>query len=228
MLLDKSKARVHLLDLKSAKGLIMRYEWLPTFGTRVFIAYGLRIDEALVGAVAFSRPYTHESSMFIAGKEYADKMCVLSRGICIPDTPQNSSSFLISGALKLLWKDTKYRIVLAYGDERAGEIGMVYQASNWTYIGKTEQHAEFKYNGKIMHGKTARAYCIKNWLPPPSFNGVEYIGKSPPKHRYIKIIGDKPEIEKITKSLQIIPVKYPKKPDNLPKHIIVNYKNDIF
>jgi hypothetical protein len=223
--LDKTRAEVRQISLDDAEELIMKYEWLDTFGTKIFMAYGLFYDGEIGGAVAFSRPYTPQSANFIAGKEYGDRVCVLARGVCRPDMPNNSSSYLISNSLNQLWKDTDYRIVLAYADERAGEVGKVYQASNWMYIGATKKHAEFKYDGRVMHGKSARAYCKRNNLPPPSYNGEEFAGFSPPKHRYIQIIGDKREVREIKENLRVKPRPYPSKPDDLPFHIIAEIKS---
>ena len=42
---------------------------------------------------------------------------------------------MISNACKLAAKEFGWRIFYAYADPTAGEIGTVYQACNWLYLG---------------------------------------------------------------------------------------------
>lgn len=225
-MLDKTTVTVKEILLGDAKDLIMKYEWLPTFGNRMFKAYGLFINGKVIGAVSYSRPYTKGSAEFICGLEYSKKMCILGRGVCEPNSPHNASSYLISKSLKLLAEATDYRIVMAYADERAGEIGTVYQAASWMYIGTTKKHYEFEYDGKVMHGKSARSYAKRHGLKPPSKFGKEFAGISPIKHRYIKFIGDKSDKKQLMKLLKVNILNYPKRNDNMPKHKIAKIKLD--
>ena len=60
----------------------------------------------------------------------------LERGACVHYAPPNAASFLITGACKLVHRQTGTAIFYAYADPAAGEYGAVYQASNWFYLGQ--------------------------------------------------------------------------------------------
>ena len=52
-------------------------------------------------------------------------------------SPKNTNSKLIGESLKLFSKNEPLaKVVIAYADPSAGEIGTVYQATNWYYIGR--------------------------------------------------------------------------------------------
>jgi len=222
--LDKKRAVFSLVKPEVAKSLIMKYEWLPTFGRSIVKCYGLFYNFTdryvdwtfydLIGAVAFRRPYTLNSAKFVAGPDHASSVCVLQRGACVPNAPHNSSSYLISKAVKRLYRDTAYRFVIAYADEDAGEIGSVYQGSNWLYTGTTGGKAEFMYDGVRMDGRKARGYAKKRGLPRPSMNGPEFAGLSSLKHRYVTAAKNK------RKLLKVESLPYPKRTEGMKKHNI--------
>src|SRR3954463_9330197 len=64
-----------------------------------------------------------------------DELRILARGACVHWAPPHTNSKLVSGSLRALRAaDPMARIVIAYADTDAGEIGTIYQACNWTYI----------------------------------------------------------------------------------------------
>jgi len=223
---DKTNWLVKEISKKEAKELIMRYEWLDTFGSRVLHCLGLYINGELAGAVSFARVPTMNSADGICGREYRDKVIFLQRGAISPNFPNNCSSFLISNACKLIG-EKGYNIIYAYADERAGEIGTVYQACNWIYTGKTKQHAEFFIGGKWRHGKGARDYCKKHNLPHPSVNRDKWRNGGQ-KHRYITFVGENKNVRKNIKFLLRYKVlSYPKRKEDNPKHIIAKLKREM-
>ena len=120
-------------------------------------------------------------------------------------------------------KTTKYRIFYAYSDESAGEIGTVYQACNWYYLGKMagggSQIKFIKPNGEkvtsrhiIKYAKkidktcndvtTAREILIKcGWT----------IDRTKPKAKYAWIGGNKYERMNLLKNLKYEIKPYPKR-----------------
>jgi hypothetical protein len=222
--LQKEFAEVKEITKEDAENLIMKYEWLPTFGRSIIKSYGLYYHDELIGAISFRRPYTLNSSKFLFGREYADIVCVLQRGACIPSAPHNSSSYLISQGCNMLRKSTSYRAIIAYGDEDAGEIGTVYQSQGWMYTGTTGGKAEFIYtkNGAEtrMDGRGARGFAKRNGLPKPSMKRLEgegrFAGKSSLKHRYVTIIGARAEKKSLKKLMRVEVLEYPHR-KNMPK-----------
>jgi hypothetical protein len=60
-------------------------------------------------------------------------MLLLSRGVCLHWTPKNTGSKLIMSSIKLL--PEKYEVITCTTDHLAGEVGTIYQACNFYYVG---------------------------------------------------------------------------------------------
>ena len=61
---------------------------------------------------------------------------LISRGACVSWSPKNLASKLISFAIKWMVANTQYRLFTAYSDSEARELGTIYQACNFYYLGK--------------------------------------------------------------------------------------------
>ena len=150
-------ATVERITNAEAAGVILKYEWLQRMGSGTKACYGLKLDGKLLGAACFGNgtysearmiciPHwkkglsrAEERSLIATEKQarvYIDKTVSLMRGACVPWAPKNSASFLIRKACKQAYKDFGWQCFFAYSDEAAGEIGTVYQASNWHYLGQ--------------------------------------------------------------------------------------------
>ena len=126
---------VEQITYAEAKALIVRYEWLRSMPTGTRACYGLRTASGeLAGVAVFARgpaPESHD----LCGPKHRDLAICLSRGACVHWAHPNAASHLISKACKLAAKEFGWRIFYAYADQTAGEIGTVYQAANWLYLG---------------------------------------------------------------------------------------------
>lgn len=179
---------VKAISPDEARRVILRYEWLRSMG-RAAACYGLVSGaHELLGVACFGWPGSPESRD-ICGREHRERAVCLERGACVHWAPSNAASFLIRRALRLAHRDFGWSIFYAYADEDAGEIGTVYQASNWLYIGqgvgRTEgrMREDFKTpDGQIVSSRTLRhrgltknAVLAKGWA-------VIY---RQPKHKYV-------------------------------------------
>jgi len=115
--------------------------------------YGIYFDDFIAGAVCYGQSdgWTHRTVLKYGVA--VDKTWVLSRGACVHWAHEHSASKLIGLSLKMLKKSTDAHIVLAYSDSEAGEIGTVYQASNWLHLGIADKsHKGFiSPDGKRWH-----------------------------------------------------------------------------
>jgi hypothetical protein len=145
-----STARVREIDYDTAKAIIMKYEWLGNMGTTAR-TFGLFFGEELAGVTCFGHPQGTVVNVF--GKENADKVYWLARGACVHWAHPHSASFLINESCKMFglpWKTARGEdkpakfAFLATADTDAGEIGTVYQATNWLYIGRTSEPTMYK------------------------------------------------------------------------------------
>jgi hypothetical protein len=128
--------RVAAIDLPQARRIILTYEWLGTMGRPPAACYGLLdCDDTVIGALTFSSGPNHTRERLL-GKEHAAKVICLERGACVHWAHQHAASFLIGRAVRLAAATHGWEVFYAYSDEAAGDIGTVYQATNWLYFGK--------------------------------------------------------------------------------------------
>jgi hypothetical protein len=129
-----SGAVVERITNREAGSIIKRYEWLGTMGTGTRASYGLHLSSELLGVACFGVGGSHEARN-ICGWEHIEKAACLQRGACVPWAPKNAASFLIRSACRQAMKDHGWKIFFAYSDPDAGEIGTVYQAVGWHFLG---------------------------------------------------------------------------------------------
>lgn len=111
-------------------GIIERYEWLGNIPDNCSLYAKLTFDGNLAGALAFSRSGFGGSVTL-----FGEPAVKLARGVTLHWAPAWASSFLIQRALAVLFDEPIY--VVAFSDWAAGEVGTVYQASGWRYLGQS-------------------------------------------------------------------------------------------
>ena len=118
---------------------IERHEWLgkmPTWVTHRFAWY-LNIPgkpRMLSGVIIMATPNAFSN---LLGKEHRDKEKLIARGACISFAPKNMGSYIIMQAIKWMVQNTEFRFFTAYSDPDAKELGTIYQACSFTYLGQT-------------------------------------------------------------------------------------------
>lgn len=130
--LDLKKAVVKEITLLTAKNMVEEYEWLGCMPAITWHCYGIYFEGHCGGVVVFSPEYIENLGRWDK-YDYTGKIILLSRGVCLHWTPINTNSKLIMTAIKML--PEKYKVVTATTDHLAGEIGTIYQACNFYYVG---------------------------------------------------------------------------------------------
>jgi hypothetical protein len=131
--------------------IILEHEYLKTLGAGAMAFYGLKLDGELLAVEVLGTGGSHQARN-ISGLQYVPQTINLMRGAHVPHAPRFSPSYLISRACRLAYRDFGWEIFFSYADPNAEEIGTVYQAANWHYIGC---------------GLGRRRYaCHINWLAP--------------------------------------------------------------
>lgn len=123
-------------ECKEIKEFIERHEWLgklPNRPTHRFIARH-RDTGLLAGAIIMATPNAFSN---LLGRENRDREKLISRGACISWAPKNLGSWLIMRAVKWMVANTNFRYFTAYSDPEAKELGTIYQACNFIYLGQT-------------------------------------------------------------------------------------------
>jgi hypothetical protein len=218
--LNLSKAIVKEIDLHSASKMIIEYEWLGCMPAVNFYAYGIYFDGVCGGVVVYGQEYTENLGVWDK-YDYTNKIILLSRGVCIHWTPINTASKLITTSMKMLPK--KYKIVTATTDHLAGEIGTIYQACNFDYVGSMRE-SNPKVNGKkldregfLIKGKLYGSRAIRQKIGSQK---MEDILKRWPdaikvaqnsKHRYFYFLGSKSDKKYHRSKIKHLIKEYPKR-----------------
>ena len=117
------------------KQFIEKHEWLgklPIWLTHRFTAR-LKKNGTLAGVIVMATPNAFSN---ILGEENKNKEKLISRGACISWSPKNLASWLLMKSIKWMVKNTEFRAFSAYSDPEAKELGTIYQACNFIYLGQ--------------------------------------------------------------------------------------------
>lgn len=154
--LEISKIKVSDFDMKfeckkkvwdEVKEFIERHEWLGKMGLYPTHIYTARYKGILCGVISFDMPNAFSKML---GEETKKMERLIGRGACISWSPKNLASSMISRSIKELVKTTDYRLFTAYSDVEAKELGTIYQACNFYYLG---QKSGASYQYKIRDDK---------------------------------------------------------------------------
>jgi len=222
---DIKKAELQEISYKEAKRIILEYEWLGTMGTTQY-HYGILFENELAGVVCFG--YFQAMGNIdngggygtYVGEKYVDRGIQLTRGACVHWAHPHSGSKLISYGL-LQMKKLGYKYVVAFSDPKAGEIGTLYQATNWYYLGFSD--------GERVHYDIWDKENDKVWMNDRDifkkygFSGKvkmeKFVSERPTlevrlrkaKARYMKLIGSRKENKEMFSFLQDKIKSYPKR-----------------
>ena len=216
--LDLNKAKIRRIDRATAEKIILEYEWLGKMNQGSNAHYGIFFNNIYCGGVVciggmggtIGSPSFHKQ--FGVKQE---EVAILVRGACPFWSPKGTGSKLISWVIKLYQKDFPIKkLIVAFSDPLAGEIGTIYQATNWWYagmtsksfewrLGKIRRHARWvglqveKYGGIITSKQVIKALKKMGWVEK----------ELPPKHKYLYIL-DKSILPKLEGKLS---KDYPKR-----------------
>ena len=120
---------------------IIRHEFLGCLPNRPTHRFTARLKETgeLAGVVVMAVPNTFSH---LIGKENKNIVKLVSRGASISWAPKNLGSWIVSRSSKWMVQNTEFRCFEAYSDPLAKELGTIYQALNWTYLGQTSGTAK--------------------------------------------------------------------------------------
>jgi hypothetical protein len=149
----------NVLDKKEQKNLkifIERHEWLGNlsqYTTHWFVCYH---KDIIAGVILFNMPNAFSKTL---GENTKELERLISRGACISWSPKNLASSFLMWCVKWMVDNTRYRLFTAYSDPTAKELGTIYQACNFYYMGQTAgtTHRYINpYTGKIVSDRYFR------------------------------------------------------------------------
>jgi hypothetical protein len=212
--LDVKRAVVRPVSRRIAEQIILKYEWLGTMAQSGY-HYGIFYGSYCAGVCCVEFGLK------------ASELGTLARGACVHWAPPGSNSKLLARTARMMARDTACRLLLAYSDTDAGEIGTVYQAANWAYVGRGKSTTQFVapngrlYDQKIVYDTRRKAGTLKSvsWTAQRDAFRVAGWGEqqSNPKHRYVYVLdrSDRALVDRIERMRQPYP-KRAKHPSDAP------------
>ncbi len=224
---------------------IRRYEWLGTVGNPA-ARYCARDEFNEVAAVAIlSAPVNVQAAGLCRpldprrltddDRAYLRTVVCLERGACAHWAHPHTASWFIPKVLSLARAEHGWKIFYAYSDAEAGEIGTIYQACNWLYIGAGAGRGSRGPHMKFRHRDwpcASVALGAGKWIGGRTFyerglsvadvgrrNGVGRLSAARPwemiddldKGKYVTFVGDKRERRELKASLRYPVLPYPKR-----------------
>lgn len=145
-----------LAQKEKAIEFIKRYEWLGTITQYSTHYFGAWYKGILGGVIIFSMPNAFSK---LLGENTKDIERLISRGACASWTPKCLASSFLMWCIKWMVDNTQYRLFTAYSDPTAKELGTIYQACNFYYLGKqsgTNVRYINPYTGKVVSDRFFR------------------------------------------------------------------------
>jgi hypothetical protein len=121
------------LVFNEVRTFIERHEWLGRLSLYPTHFFTARYKGILAGVVIMDMPSAFSK---ILGEDTRKLERLISRGACISWSPKNLASALIMFSIKWMVKNTRFRLFTAYSDSEAKELGTIYQACSFYYLGK--------------------------------------------------------------------------------------------
>ena len=163
-------------EQQKLKQFIERHEWLGNLSQYTTHWFACYHKDIISGVILFNMPNAFSKTL---GENTKELERLISRGACISWSPKNLASSFLMWCIKWMVDNTQYRLFTAYSDPTAKELGTIYQACNFYYMGQTAGTTTRyinPYTGKVVsdryfrqktaYKKFAKELCIewqKNW-----------------------------------------------------------------
>jgi len=225
---------VEPIEAKEAAAFIRRYEWLGNVGSGCLASYGARDFVGDLAAVAIlSRPANVQSAALCRpldprrltdeDRAYIRTVACLSRGATAHWAHPHTASWFIPRALEMAQREHGLRVVFAYSDPNAGEVGIVDQACNWLYLGiapgrdlragKPKPRWQFRKDGGRWKSDRAFYRAVSGGLTvADARRGVDgwETREYTPKGKYVTFLGNLGERRQMRRTLRYPVQPYPK------------------
>lgn len=191
------------------------YEHLGNPGLGVY-HWAAFYDGKIVAAVSFGTA-GFSSSRSMLGKiasAHGLRIFQLTRGGTLPSAPRGVPSWTVSQGLRAIRKLKGECLIAAYSDPTVGEIGTIYQACNFFYLGMTNPKNQSVY---VIHGKKMSAWVVRRTYGTRCLQALREIDprvkKIPlkPKYRYVIPSACRQLKRRVSEALQPYIQAYPKR-----------------
>lgn len=143
-------------EQRRLKSFIERHEWLGNLSQYTTHWFACYYKNILAGVILFNMPNAFSKML---GDDTKELERLISRGACISWSPKNLASNFLMWSIRWMVDNTQYRLFSAYSDPMAKELGTIYQACNFYYVGnKSGASVRYinPYSGKIVSDRFFR------------------------------------------------------------------------
>ncbi len=147
---SNSTYMVKAIDSKAARDIVKQYHYSGKVVANSKLHLGVfNLAGELVGCLQFGPPMN--------GAKTSLKICdllpmyELNRMVMADSEPRNSESMAIALCIKYLRRFTDCKWLLSFSDGKEGNVGYIYQATNWQYIGYMLSGSFYRLDGQYMH-----------------------------------------------------------------------------
>ena len=204
---------------EQAEPIILKYEWLGTINRFPVAYYGLFSPFGEIHGVACFGRGNGTNAGKITTSEIS-RPIALERGACVHYSHPHAPSFLVSGACRAMYRDHGYNTFYAYSDPDAGEVGTIYQACNWFYLGQSPGRTT-NYRWGYRHKETGVVESSRNMRSKRAMMKIKTLDlfdqdqwekvKQMDKHKYVWFEGSKRIKKKLKAGLRYTAMEYQKR-----------------
>ena len=137
---------------------ISRYEWLGTIGVIPKWCFTARYKDKLGGVVLINEPTAYSK---LLGEHTLKYEALIQRGASASWAPKNLGSRLIMFSCNWMVNNTNKKLFIGYADPAANELGTIYQACNFDYLGSGFGNSYLFKHPLIKKGKWFSAQLLK-------------------------------------------------------------------
>lgn len=143
--------RLDFCDQRAARHAVLRWHYSRAMPASKLVRIGVWEDGKFRGAILYgvganrhlARPFGLDST----------EACELVR-VALAPARRYPTSKCLAFSLKMLRRQSPgLRVVVSYADTKEGHLGVIYQATNWIYLGASSQ-PYLKVRGKIEHPRS--------------------------------------------------------------------------
>ena len=204
---DYSRVSMNEIPFRLAKEIIINHHYSHAFPSAE-ICLGFYVDGKLNTVIVYGKSATSKMADSLPGK-YLE----LVRLFSFDWAGKNMESYCIGKSIKYIKKYHKdVKILVSFADPEQGHDGIIYQATNWLYCGKSQPDEWYIVDGEKIHPRSMVAKYGTRGETKLKQLGVNFKRKKlHGKHRYIYILGsNKSEKNFLKKNLQYEILPYPK------------------
>ena len=142
------------------------YEWLQSVGVSAKWCFTMRLKGYLAGVQILNEPAAYSR---LLGPETMKWECLIQRGATVSWAHQHLGSKMLMASIRWMVQNTEKRLFVGYSDTSAREVGVLYQACNFKYLGHkfgtTEKyrHPTYKKGKEFCQHSLRRTSVLKSW-----------------------------------------------------------------